>query len=596
MKKFLPLIPLLIAVAMLAPLFSMHSCANTTEAPSGGIKDTIAPYITDINPVPGTVGVPLKGAKFVFTFSEYVSIKTARNILLSPPQQKAPTTRIQGKNLVVTFEEEFKPNTCYTLSFSDAIADVNENNMFPGYTYVFSTGESIDSMIVTGSVLDCNTLMPIKGATVLLYKDLADSAVFLHRPDASAMTDIWGYFRLPYVADTTYRIYAVKEESPNNIYDPQTDLIAFSDSVFRPVMKLSEDMPEMLNYEMTDTVSCQERRSEHSLLLFREKTSKQYIKNEGRISDRAAFISFGAPNAWIDTLWVSGFPRNQIISEFNLRQDSLLLWINSRKTMPDTLHLWVNYRKTDSLGTLSPYLEHVKFFKEGKKKRNSYRERRNIKHEDTTCVFKMVTTPEKLEQDGFIIEFDSPLISASFDSIAVKSINPRQRVTKEKFSLERDSMNIRRFIIKPKLSFQLGYEYILKMPPRIFRDINGFYSDSLEVSLSLPNDDKLSSISFSMSNVDRKIIVDLLGDGDKINRSFTINSDTVLRFPYLSKGKYSLRITEDANKNSLVDTGSVLEHRQPEKVVFFLKNGKRFIDVPEGSDLLQAIDVKDLLK
>ena len=154
MKKSL----IIVVCAILGPLMFMNSCANTTEAPSGGDKDTIPPYIVAINPLPGSTNVPLKGASFVFGFSEYVSIKNAANIVLSPPQQKRPVARLRGRNLVVSFEEDLRPNTTYTISFTDAIADANEGNMFAGYSYAFSTGDKIDSMMITGTVHDKRVL------------------------------------------------------------------------------------------------------------------------------------------------------------------------------------------------------------------------------------------------------------------------------------------------------------------------------------------------------------------------------------------------------------------------------------------------------
>ena len=110
-----------------------------------------------------------------------------------------PVSKIRGKSLIVKFEEPLSPNTTYTLSFTDAIADVNEGNMFAGYTYVFSTGDRIDSMMVTGTVLDCNTLDPVKGAKVILHKDHSDSAIYQTRPYAVTTTDDWGFFALPYI-------------------------------------------------------------------------------------------------------------------------------------------------------------------------------------------------------------------------------------------------------------------------------------------------------------------------------------------------------------------------------------------------------------
>ena len=591
------LIPLIIAAAALAPMFFVHSCANTTEAPTGGIKDTIPPYITKIVPAPGVARVPLSGARFTFTFNEYVTVSTPSNILLSPPQQKPVKYRLRGKDLVIGFEEDLLPNTTYTLNFTDAVADANEGNAFPGYTYVFSSGDQVDSMLITGTVQDCNSLKPFKGATVLLYKDHSDSALFLRRPYAAAKTDDWGFFRLPYVADTLYRLYAIKDAGNNYIYDPDNDLVAFVDSLVRPVMKVDENAPEMLNYEMTDTLSCQARTSEYDLRLFREKPSKQFIKDDKRLDDRSAYISFQAPNAWIDSLWIGGYRSNQIITEFNILQDSLLIWVNSRRAVPDTLHLFVNYRKTDSLGVLKPATEHIRLFQEGKKRStNSYQDRKKIQHTDTICKYTLKVTPEKVEQDGFELLFSHPIVSGQFDSLLFQSVNTRQRVSREAFTVEQDTLNLRRYVIRPSVKLQKGYEYKLKVPHKAFRDINGYFSDSTEVKVSLPTDDKLSTLTLNMYGVDRKVIVDLMDDRFSVVRSYVITSDTALSFPYLKAGGYSVRITDDANRNSIVDVGSVLEHRQPEKVAVYSQNGKKTIDIMEGADLVQYIDLSTIFK
>ncbi|NLZ51542.1 MAG: Ig-like domain-containing protein, partial [Rikenellaceae bacterium] len=155
------LIPLLASAIVLLPMIFSPSCANTTQAPTGGLRDTIPPIITGIKPLPGATNFPLEKARIEFTFNEYVTIKNAKGIYLSPPQNKQPKSKISGKHLIVSFEEPLLPNTTYTLNLGDAIADNNEGNIFPGFTYVFSTGEQIDSMFTTGMVQDCNTLMPV---------------------------------------------------------------------------------------------------------------------------------------------------------------------------------------------------------------------------------------------------------------------------------------------------------------------------------------------------------------------------------------------------------------------------------------------------
>lgn len=590
------LLPLLASAMVLIPMMFSHSCANTTEAPSGGKRDTIPPRIVDINPLPGALGFPLEKARIVFTFNEYVNIKNAGSLYLSPPQGKKMTSRISGKELVISFEEPLLPNTTYTLDLNDAIADNNEGNIFPGFTYVFSTGDTIDSLFTTGTVVDCNTLAPVKGVTVMLYKDHSDSAVMLKRPYAAAKTDDWGYFVIPYIKDTLYRLYAVKDASNNNIYDPSEDLIAFKDSVFRPEWRVGEGVPELLKYDMTDTLGCEARRVANTLVLFREKPSKQFLRNHGRTGLRSSFISFQAPYAWIDSLWFGGYADDEVISQFNATQDSLLLWVNSRKPAPDTLHLFVNYRKTDSSGILRPELEHLRLpINNSLKNKYSRRERRNLKHEDTVCRFTLGATGERVEQYGFELEFESPIISEQFSSMSFRSVNPKQQERAGSVTVERDSTNLLKYSIRPQETLLPGWEYYLKLPYRAFEDINGFFSDSIEVKVSLPSDDELSSLNAHFRGVGSKYIVELLDEGMRsVLRNYIIERDCTLSFPYLKEGRYCMRITSDANRNSIVDTGNLLEHRQPEMVKFADFAGDKFLAVPPSAELDQTIDLKIL--
>ena len=341
LSRYFPAIP--IGTVLVSVMFS-HSCANTTTPPSGGPKDTIPPVITKMYPLNGSTMVPTHKTQLSFTFDEYVVVKERQNIFLSPPQEKAPEYRIKGKSVVISFEKDLDSNRTYTLDLTNAIADNNEGNMFPGLTLAFSTGSVLDSMMLTGSVYDCNTLMPVKGATVMLYKYQgdstvvndtltvpADSAIFLKRPDAAAKTDDWGFFCVRNIADTLYRMYAILEESPNNIYDPDNDRVAFIDSLIRPVTVVNDSLPEVIKYLMTDTVACLSRKSEYELNMFRETPSKQMIVNSERLGERTAYITFMAPYADVDSIWIRGVPAEKLITQFNLERDSLEIWVNDPK-------------------------------------------------------------------------------------------------------------------------------------------------------------------------------------------------------------------------------------------------------------------------
>ena len=594
LSNLLPIIPIALILGMM--MFS-PSCANTTTPPSGGPKDTIPPIITKLYPLDGQINVPRQKTKIVLTFNEYVTVKDPKSLFLSPPLEKAAKFKLQNKSVVVYFENDLDSNKTYTLDVTNAIADNNEGNMFPGYTLVFSTGNQIDSMLLTGIVQDCNTLQPIKGATVMLYKDLADSAVFLHRPDAAVKTDDWGFFCLRNIQDTTYRLFAIIDDNNNNIYEPETEKIAFVDSIIRPLVKINDSLPEIQKYDMKDTICCLARNTEYELNVFREKPSKQLIVNKERVGERTAYITFMAPYAQIDSIWIKGVPQDKLLTQFNLQQDSLEIWVNDPRPQPDTLFLNVKYMKTDTLGLLNSFTEEIKLPKP-KSALIAKTSRKDIKKEDTTAVFTVDAKPENIEQYGFVVEFKYPLVQDAFDSLNFKSINPRQQESEEKYTVKRDSLNLRKYIITPKNQFQPGYEYILKMPHRKFKDINGFYNDSLDVKVSLPKDDKLSTMMLNMSNVNNKYIVDLLDEKrTKVLRNYIIEKDQTLVFPYLKAGKYSIRITEDLNKNGLVDTGNILEHKQPEKVLFYkLEDGTFLIDIPEMTELEQDIDLAEMFK
>ena len=180
MKKYLPLIIAILALA--APMLT-PSCANTTTPPSGGDKDTIPPYITNIRPLPGVTMFPLEKGRIVFEFNENIKVKTPSDIFLSPPLEKKVKSKANGKSLVISFDCPLEPNTTYTLNLNSAIVDNNEDNRFPGFTYVFSTGEQIDSMFLTGTLDGRNmdnttdeyvmpwieTLVKIKPSQVMIY-------------------------------------------------------------------------------------------------------------------------------------------------------------------------------------------------------------------------------------------------------------------------------------------------------------------------------------------------------------------------------------------------------------------------------------------
>lgn len=322
------------------------------------------------------------------------------------------------------------------------------------------------------------------------------------------------------------------------------------------------------------------------------------VKKE-RVGLRTAYLTFMAPEAVIHDMRIKGLPREKLISQFNPQRDSLELWVNDQRKMPDTLKLLLKYDKTDTTGKLLPTEEEVKLAI-GKELRAELMKKesvRNRKHEDTIAVMTTKADATTVEQYGYEIEFKYPLIESAWDSLKFRSVNPRQQESKGKVRVVQDSTNLRHFNIYPEEKLMPGFDYYLKIPYRRFRDVNGFYNDSTELKVTLPNDEKLSSITLELSNVRNKYILDLLTEKrDKVVRSFIVDKDCSVVYPYLKTGNYCIRITEDLNRNNLVDTGVLLEHRQPEKVRFFKVEDQFLIKVLERAEMVWQIDMEEMFR
>lgn len=593
----------LLTIIMLAA-YCLHSssCANTHGAPTGGPKDTIPPVVLKMQPDSNATNFPVTKGKITITFDEYVQLKDpSKNIILSPPQKKRPKTSIKGKNIVVTFEEPLDSNTTYSLNFGNAIVDNNESNPLPFFTYTFSTGTTIDTMMLSGNVYDYATLLPVEGATVSLYHNAKDSSVFNDLPAAVTKTDKWGYFVLRNIKNIPYRVYAIKDENNNNKYDPGLEQVGFLDSLYTPSIVMEKGMSQLGIYDMKDTLACMARPSEIELVMFPEKTTKQYIRDYKRVSERGSYIKFGAANVQIDSFSIRGIKSSRVLQQLNATGDSLCFWIKDGKMIDDTLFVGIKYLKSDSLNNLVPTVENLKFILSkalrNKDKAND-RSKQGLgeKKRKDLLELSLKATPETLDQDGFILEFPEPLLEAKQDSLRFTMIDPKQQKFKALYTFTRDTADLKRYVLMPVDEFKKGNEYELFIPQFAFKDIYGNTNDSTKLKVSLPNDEKLSSISTHLTNVETRYIIELVNDTrDKTFRRYTVTKDTTLLFPYLKEGDYSIRITQDLNANGRLDIGDVLSGKLPEKVKLYrLPGGDAILKIGERMDIEQSVDLKEL--
>lgn len=604
--KFKNLLNTAIVTGIAAILIFPPSCANTSTPPEGGPKDTLAPILVEVVPPINSLHHPvdIKHSTVSFEFDEYVVLNNPNSyIFLSPPQSKPPTAKIKGKKVVVSFTEPLDSSQTYSLSLGEAVKDNNEGNPFPPYTHSFSTGSYVDSLFVSGNIVEASTMLPMSNMTVLFHTDLSDSAIYKVRPRAAAKSDLWGYFtvrNLP--VDSVFRVYAIQDLNNNCIYDPDQEMVAFLDTLVRPTGVMRPGLPELVPVMMTDTAACQARPTQISLSMFMEVSQRQLLRSRERVSRRQMYLKFAAPYPQIDSMILDGISPDKLILEHNFYQDSITIWINEQGPIPDTLQMRLSYMRTDdTLNILMPVTDTIKMIRpKGKMVENRWGEM--VEEADTLAAYEVDASPEKIDQDGIIIEFESPMICTPFDSITITSKNTREQIAPAPFTVEKDTANIRRFILRMQDKMVAGYEYTLRIPDSLFMDIDGIYCDSLVKTFSLPQDENLSAFIVETSNVNEKYMVELVDEKrTNVYRTYHIDSAAVLNFPYLKAGRYSLRITEDKNGNGQIDTGDLLEHRQPEKVMMFRFNDvlgdKAYIlEIPERTELIQTIDIGEMFK
>ncbi|MFA7115988.1 MAG: Ig-like domain-containing protein [Bacteroidales bacterium] len=601
MKKVLVPTVIVLTILIISQLF--YSCANTSQAPTGGPKDTLAPIVVEMIPENNQINHPInKGdSKIRIKFNEYVVLQNStQEIYLSPPIDSRLKTKINGKSIVVNFEDSLKSNTTYTLNFGASIKDNNEGNKLPPFSYTFSTGIDIDSIYTTGIVMDYQTLVPLSGIKVMFYSDLSDSAVIKKNPDYISKTDEWGFFVMRNIKSLPMKVYAIEDKDNNNRYDIGMDKIAFMDSIFIPTKIMSPDTLELSSISLKDTNTCLSRKSDIRLSLFKEISSRQYLKNSGRSAIRMMYLTFGTRYAKVNSITLKEIDSTSLIKQWNNTEDSLAIWINDQHKIPDTLHMYVKYLKTDdSLNVLKPVSDSLIMIRpKPKYKKDDYGDYKEVI--DTVAKMKMTAIPANIDQDGIILDFDYPLIKKEFDKIIINAITPKQQTIPQKFTIIQDSLINRIYYIRLKEKITAGNDYIINLPHRIFQNINGFYCDSLVKKINLPQNDDLSSITIKLRNVIGNYIIEMTDKSrTKILKHFYVHNDKDLLFPYLKEGKYAFRITQDRNNNNMLDTGNLLEHKQPEKVLLFKfgtgnSENAYLLKLPKRIDLEQEIDLKEM--
>ncbi|MEO6253799.1 MAG: Ig-like domain-containing protein [Ferruginibacter sp.] len=212
-------------------------------SPTGGPKDSIPPRIVSASPKLSSTNV--SGNKITLTFNEYVEIKDAQtNVVISPYPKKTPTIDSKLKTVTVKLKDSLLPNTTYSINFGNAIVDINEGNPLKDFTYVFSTGNQIDSLELTGKILLAETGRSDSTLIAMLYRNTDDSAVQKRKPDYVTKLSGDGSFSFINLPPGNFKVYALKDGDGGKTYNSRKEIFAFSDAT----VTISENTAPVILY------------------------------------------------------------------------------------------------------------------------------------------------------------------------------------------------------------------------------------------------------------------------------------------------------------------------------------------------------------
>ena len=572
-------------------LLTIFSCARM-GSPDGGWYDETPPKILGTSPANGSDDVNSK--KVTILFNEFVKLDNpTEKVVVSPPQLEAPEVKVSGKRITVALQDTLKPNTTYTIDFSDAITDNNEGNPLGNYTYSFSTGNHIDTMEVAGYVLEAQNLEPIKGILVGLYRNLSDTA-FQHEPMMRiARTDGNGHFVIKGVAKGDYRIYALQDMDGNYKFNQASEKIAFTPEIimpsFKPDVRQDTIWRDSLHINDIKQVPYTHFLPDDVVLsaFTQIQTNRYFLKAERKEPDHfTLFYSYG--NAELPEIKGLNFnEKNAFIVEPSLNQDTITYWL--RDTMlvnQDTLHMQVSYLASDSLGKLArqndtlevlskvPYEKRLKQYKEEYDKWKKQQEKNKKKGESYQTEYPTTPLEVRIKNGTQIAPDENPtfILPSPVAVCDTSKIHLYEKVDTFWQRAKYQFGNVPGVPRQYKLvgAWNPGHEYSLELDSATFIDIYGKASRKIKQSIKVSSLDEFSTLIVSLQRMEGKnCLLQLLNESDKPIKEVVAKNNEAT-FYYVKPGTFYLRLIVDENDNGVWDTG-LYNTRQPEAVYYYTK-------------------------
>lgn len=581
-----------IAAAFAAVLAVLAGACANIGSPDGGPYDETPPHIVATSPREGAVNS--RARRITLLFNENIQVSNAtEKLVISPPQIEQAEIKSSGRRISISLKDSLKPSTTYTLDFGDAIIDNTEGNPMGQYAFVFSTGDRIDTLQMSGTVLEAKNLEPVKGILVGVHSDLSDSA-FLSRPlDRVARTDGSGRFTIKGIAPGRYRVYALEDADGDFRFSQKSEKIAFDHTIqvpsCGPATRQDTSWVDSTHYDtIVQVVYTRFVPDDIILRAFDETYNLRHLLK----AERKEATHF--------TLYFTGTsPHPPVIRGLNFDADSAFV-VNSTQGN-DTVTYWLARPELVRQDTLELSVTY-----------DDSNDSTYLTSERTDTLELVARTPysrvEKQEQDdlekwqkqrdralkrGTRFSTPRPRTWLKMRYSAARSISPAENFTlsvgeplaridtaRIRLLLQIDSTyHPRPYLFLPgendRLRYTLygewrpGQHYKLQIDTAALASIYGHVNAPLNLEFDVPAAESYASLFVNVQGADSgHVIVQLLSNGDRVLREAGV-AEGHADFFFLRPGTYYLRCFVDQNGNGLWDTGLYSANRQPEPLYYY---------------------------
>lgn len=582
---------------VVAAALLLAACASIGR-PEGGPRDMTPPVMVSSTPAPGSVNV--SNGRIDIVFDENITLDDPMNkIVVSPPQKKQAQISSNGRRVRITLRDTLRDSTTYTVDLADAVRDLNEGNILDGLAIDFSTGPSIDTLMISGIVFEGRTLEPAQGMIVGVYSTpVADTALTTLPMDRITKTNALGRFTIRNLKPGSYRVFAINDLNHDFHWDRSED-IAFLDRDISPstmAVEVTDTFTDAAGNDSLVTRPATRFLPDDILLTwFNENYKPLYLVKHERPDARRLTLEMSTHSDSLPQLTLLNTVRagarldREAVLQSSPGLDSLTYWLRDTTLIgSDTLKIAARYLHTDTLDNITFTTDTLTFaLRQPKKKKK--------RDEETDSVPKLefvnIGISSRQPQDLNIpLLFETSAPTASIDSAGFRIeelVDSVWMPVAARIPSPPDSLQPMRLLTemtwKPKTKYRVTIDSLA------VTDIYGNHNRPFVQEVSTHAIEDYAALFFNIGDLGPdSAIVELLSSDKPVRLEPVRNG--VATFEYVTPGAYYARLFIDRNHNGRWDTGSVADTLQPEDVFYFSKklNLKKNWDVEQQWNIYET--------